>query len=91
MEASLFYTFWEDGRLADRPVEEGKSTEEPTRKGEDAPGSKELHRLAKQRGVRLVTLDVMAIREDDLCDDIEVGSTATYLAQASQSGLNLVL
>ena len=58
-------------------------------------GVQELLEIAKESEVKLVacsmTLQVMGIREEELTDHVEVGGAATYLEDASHSGVTLFI
>ncbi len=58
-------------------------------------GVQELLEIAKESEVKLVacsmTLQVMGIREEELTDHVEVGGAATYLEDASRSGVTLFI
>jgi peroxiredoxin family protein len=53
----------------------------------------ELLEIAKDSGVKLVacsmTMQVMGIRQEELTEHVEIGGAATYLEDASRSGITL--
>jgi peroxiredoxin family protein len=55
----------------------------------------DLARMARELGVRTVacqmSMDVMGITADELCDDLEVGGVATFLGDAARSKVSLFI
>lgn len=55
----------------------------------------EMLKQAQELGIKLVacsmSMDVMGIKKEELIDGVEIGGVATYLAEASQAGLNLFI
>lgn len=55
----------------------------------------EMLKQAQELGIKLVacsmSMDVMGIKKEELIDGVEIGGVATYLAEASEAGLNLFI